>query len=208
MAIDQPRKGSIRRMLRDLHHDMMNPLTVIVGYCQLLLGRRGLDDDVRSQIQHILDQAQECSRIMKNVTESASSSEAGDSPKTARLPNAASSRVLVIDTPAQVERIAAILREDCRVEGCNEGDEALCRLLTDDFDLILLSVRLDGGMQGSDFFRTLVVQQPEVADRVIIMSPPDPNEAEAGFLSGCARPIVSKPLNADVLRTQVVQSLP
>ena len=186
---------------------MMNPLTVIVGYSQLLIGRRDLGEDVRAQIGHILEQAQECSRIMKNVSQSVST-ETNPNLKAIRLPNATRSRVLVIDDDAgQMERVAAILRDECWVEGCGGGDEALCRLLTDDFDMVLLSVRLLGTMQGAQFFKTLVVQQPEVAARTILLTPPDPTEDEAAFVTDSRRPAISKPINPDSLRVLALQTL-
>jgi len=205
--MEEPRKGSVRRLLRDLHHDLMNPLTVIVGYSQLLLGRRDLSEDVRAQIEHILEQAQECSRLMKNVSQSVST-ETNPNLKALRLPNATRNRVLVVDDdPAQIERVIAILRDECMVDSCAGGDEALCRLLTDDFDLVLLSVRLVGAMQGALFFKTLVVQQPEVAARIILLTPENPTEEETTFIMDSGRPSIPNPINSDVLRMVALQTL-
>lgn len=60
------RMASAGRLISGIVHEINNPLSSIVGYSQLLL-LRDLDSDTRAAVDHIHEEAQRTSRIVRNL---------------------------------------------------------------------------------------------------------------------------------------------
>jgi PAS domain S-box-containing protein len=60
------RLSSLGQMAMGFSHELNNPLSVVIGYSQLLLGKKNLAADVRPELEHIHSQAQRAADIIKN----------------------------------------------------------------------------------------------------------------------------------------------
>lgn len=191
-----------------LHHALMNPLTVVVGYAQLLAARRDLDDDVRQQVSRILEEARECVRLIERARQSSHKTVVEASPADDRPASPAGrKRLLVVDDEPVILKLAAeVLGGDHDVVGAADAEDAQRRLLTDDFDLVLLDLNLGGRVGGRALYETLLVQQPEVAERVIFVTGGVLNDDEQEFLSRCGRECIQKPFHIRVLREVVARA--
>jgi CheY-like chemotaxis protein len=201
-----PQKPRDIEYASQLHHALMNPLTVVVGYAQLLSTRDDLPADARTQVDRIFTEARECVRIIETARQAArqeAAAAAGEGAG-ARTAPAIRKKVLIVDDEAVILRLTSeILGTEFEVTGISDADEALKRLLIDDVDVILLDLNLGGRIGGRELYETLRVQQPEVADRVVFVTGGVVSEREQEFLRGCGREVLQKPFHIKMLREMV-----
>jgi PAS domain S-box-containing protein len=60
------RLAALGNMAGGFAHELNNPLTGVIGYAQLLLDRKDLSEDVRSDLTGIYEEAQRASEVIKN----------------------------------------------------------------------------------------------------------------------------------------------
>jgi signal transduction histidine kinase len=113
-------------------------------------------------------------------------------------------KILVVDdVPGKLLSISAVLESlDQTIVCVTSGEEALRRLLTDDFAVILLDVN----MPGLDGFETAALirqrKRSEHTPIIFLTAFPDDTHAERGYSLGAVDYILTPP-QADVLRTKV-----
>ncbi len=78
------------------------------------------------------------------------------------------------------------------------GLEAKNKLKKNDYDLILLDIKMPG-LSGIDLYRILEKEQPSLLDRILFMSGDTANEETKNFLRSSTRPCLSKPFTAENL---------
>ena len=205
--VDTPQGGSREGdFAARLHHALMNPLTVVVGYAQLLAARKDLDEDVKNQVNRILEEARECVRLVERARADrhpAVPAAPGTTPEP-RPQSDVRRKILVVDDETVILRLTAeVLGAEFEVSGIGDADEALRTLLIEDFDLVLLDVNLGGRISGRELFTTLQVQQPEVAERVVFMTGGVVGVEEDAFLNATQRECLRKPFHINVLRETV-----
>ena len=184
-----------------LHHSLMNPLTVVVGYAQLLAARRDLDEDVRNQATRILEEARECVRIIERYRHAGGGEGKAEASLASGSAGPARRRVLVVDDEPVILKLSSeVLGSEHDVVGAADADEAVRRLLTEDFDVVLLDLNLGGRIGGRRLYETLLVQQPEVAERVVFVTGGVISEEEQDFINGSGRECIQKPFHIRVLR--------
>lgn len=189
-----------------LKHALMNPLTVVAGYAQMIASQPELDPETRSRASMILAQATECVRIIETWKHSTAPRETAlpltsveDAPR-----GLGRGRILVVDDEAILRALASqVLQITHEVETCKTAEEALELITLGDFDAILIDLNLRGPTRGRDLYETLKTHHPEVADRVVFMSGGTFNEEEVLFLERSGRPYIQKPFNIDDLRSLV-----
>jgi CheY-like chemotaxis protein len=186
----------------------MNPLTVVVGYAQLLATRHDLDEEARGQVSRILQEARECVRIIERARQAAPvvtpRVPEGAAPDPSPAGQVLRRRVLVVDDePVILKLTNEILGGQHDVIGAPTADDALRRLLIEDVDVVLLDLNLGGPIGGRQLFQTLQLQQPEVAERVVFMSGGAVGQEEQAFLANCGRECLQKPFNIKMLRETV-----
>lgn len=181
-----------------IHHALMNPLTVIIGYAEMLSQSKGISEDARGQAVHILEQARECARIIERYGRGPQPAKPeGETRKTA----VARRRILAVDDEAAILKLVSeVLGSEHHVLGCADADEALQQLLVDEFDVVFLDLNLGQFVSGRELYRTLLLQQPEVASRVVFMTGGAVTDDEQDFLDNCGRPFLAKPFDFAVLR--------
>lgn len=221
---DEPTEG-----LERLRHALMNRLTVVVGYAQMIAARPDLDTETRSRADRILSQAQECVRIIESWKQRLPGPErpapvndgpaqavgvrggpasVRPGPEEAAATGLRSGRVLVVDDEIIIRTLARhVLASSHDVETCETAEEALRLILVGDFDAVLIDLNLGGPTGGRGLYETLRVQHPEVADRVVFMSGGVVGADEVRFLEESGRPYIQKPFNIDELRSLVQRTI-
>ncbi len=188
-------------VMSHLRHALMNPLTVVVGYAQLLAARRDLPDDVRNQVTRIAEEARECVRILEQTRRTPRAVEAD--PEV--VPQGGySRRILVVDDePVILKLTAEVLGGDYDVTGTTSADEALRKMLTDDFDIVLLDLNLGGRINGQQLYETLEIQHPDMVDRLVFVTGGALKAEEQDFLARSGRPCLRKPFSIKAMRDLV-----
>lgn len=188
--------------IAQLRHSLMNPLTVVMGYAELLASRKDLPEDVRMQVGRILEEASECVRIIDRSRQMASETRDAGS-----VSGPVKRRVLMVDDEPVIRKLAAeILSPEYQVHGVPDADTAIRSLLTEDFDLVLLDLDLGGPVGGRSLYETLLVQQPEVAERVVFVTGGAVTEDDLAFLAGSGRECIAKPFHISQLRDVVARA--
>jgi two-component system NtrC family sensor kinase len=122
----------------------------------------------------------------------------GDVPRVQRR------RVLIVDDEAD---IAEILEEIVDGEGhvvelASNGRDALARLASGDFDLVLSDLIMPE-MDGPALYRELRETRPHLADRLVFITGDTLSEAAQRFLAEAKRPVIEKPFIPDDVRAVV-----
>jgi PAS domain S-box-containing protein len=117
-------------------------------------------------------------------------------PATAALPR----RVLVVDDePSMRVAIATFLDSlGHAVTATHDGKEARALLATNEYDVVLLDLRMSG-LGGDTLYRELCASDPRHARRVVFVTGDTQSEHARRFLAEAGRPSVSKPFQLDDL---------
>jgi len=109
----------------------------------------------------------------------------------------------VDDEPIVQQFLTEILGEEgYRVEIIANGEDALERLGSEDYDAILLDIKLPG-MSGIDLYKHMQKSTKSLAKRVIFITGDVMNRDTATFLAGNRAPYITKPFDAEQLRESI-----
>ena len=113
-------------------------------------------------------------------------------------------RILLVDDDTIVQQfLTEILNEEGHeVEIVKSGDDALAKLGSEDYDVIMLDVKLPG-MNGLDMYRHLQKMAGSLARRVIFITGDVMNIDTKNFLSQTSVPYITKPFGAEQLKKDV-----
>jgi PAS domain S-box-containing protein len=140
--------------------------------------------------------------VGRGAAEPAAAAAASEGP----LPHRAH-RVLVIDDEATV---AATLREILeplghRVDTVDDGQEALRRLETAAYDVVLTDMNMPG-MGGVELYRHLKQRQPRLAERLLVVTGDTLSESLRSFLDRTGLPCIEKPFVPAEVRRRVAET--
>ncbi len=92
------------------------------------------------------------------------------------------------------ELVARLVRRDrfCQVDTVYNGQEALERIRTHVYDLILCDLRMPE-MDGPAFHRQMRAEHPELAARIVFMTAHAKIDEYAAFIRDAGAPLLSKP---------------
>ncbi len=110
-------------------------------------------------------------------------------------------RVLVVDDDTIVQEfLTKILREEGHeVEIVGNGDDALDRLGNENYDVILLDIKLPS-MSGIELYRYMQKTVKSLARRVIFITGDVMSQDTIGFLSRTRAPYITKPFDAEQIK--------
>lgn len=107
--------------------------------------------------------------------------------------------LLVVDDDLAVGRaVARILRSKVIVELASGVDEALEKLRSCPFDLVLSDLQMPAG-GGRRLYETLLTEAPELAGRVVFISGGSPSPADAAMIAHARIQLLAKPLVVEEL---------
>ncbi len=113
-------------------------------------------------------------------------------------------KILVVDDDTIVQQfLTEILSEERhKVEIIENGDDALERLKSEDYDVILLDVKLPG-MSGIEIYKHLQKRAKSVARRVIFITGDVMGRDTMVFLSRTRAPYITKPFDAEQCKKEI-----
>ena len=124
------------------------------------------------------------------------------SPTVPALPNSYTRlRVLAVDDERSVTTLLnrALTAQGHDVDVVNDGAEALRTLFLNEYDAILLDVRMPG-LGGSEVFRSLEVLRPDLAGRVLFITGDTVSPDTRSFLEQTRVEVLHKPFSLEELR--------
>jgi CheY-like chemotaxis protein len=112
-----------------------------------------------------------------------------------RMPKA---RILVVDDePVVQEFLTEVLSEEGHeVETIDNGNDALERLMSEDYDVILLDIKLPG-MNGIEIYKQLQKRAKSLARRVVFITGDTMSRDTMSFLSRTSAPHITKPFGTE-----------
>ena len=116
--------------------------------------------------------------------------------------------LLVVDDEPHIRDllVRSLEREKYTVDLAKEGEEAWRKLKARHYDCILLDLKMPG-MSGQELFRRIEESDRELAKRVIFITGDTISPITRSFLSAAENPVLSKPLNIELLGRQVEEML-
>ena len=122
------------------------------------------------------------------------------------LPLPASLNILVVDDePTIVSALAHLLgRDGATVETAADGQEALTRLQTRAYDVILCDLRMPD-LDGPTFYDILTSQYPTLRLRVVFLTGDTLSADSLAFLEQCGQPWLPKPCTIVAVRSAIAQ---
>jgi signal transduction histidine kinase/ActR/RegA family two-component response regulator len=117
-------------------------------------------------------------------------------------------RILVVDDHDQLRGLVTevVTGLGHQVDEAPSGQEAVARLARDDYDVVLLDLRLPD-LDGQAIWRWLLADRPALAPRVIFMTGDTMSDETQTFLMKADRPVLTKPLTVERIRRAVNEAL-
>src|SRR5919199_2595337 len=101
--------------------------------------------------------------------------------------------LVVDDEPTIISALTHLLgRDGATVETAADGQEALTRLQTRAYDVILCDLRMPA-LDGATFYTRLTQQSPALRQRVIFLTGATVEADSMAFLAACGQPWLTKP---------------
>ncbi|MFC2046805.1 PAS domain S-box protein, partial [Chloroflexota bacterium] len=118
------------------------------------------------------------------------------------------SRILVVDDDPMVQQfLSSILGEEGHeAEIVDSGDDALKRLRSKDYDVILLDIKLPG-MSGIDLYKQLQKKSKSLTRKVLFITGDTLSKDTTAFLSSTRAPHITKPFRIEQLKKEIGQIL-
>ncbi|MFC2035266.1 PAS domain S-box protein [Chloroflexota bacterium] len=115
-------------------------------------------------------------------------------------------KILVVDDePVIQEYLSTVLRKDGHeVESVDNGEDAIERLGTDDYDVILLDIKLPG-KTGIEIYDWLQQNFTTLIKRVVIMTGDVMGRETLSFMSKTKVPYITKPFNSEQIKQVVAK---
>ncbi|MEE9398878.1 MAG: response regulator [Dehalococcoidales bacterium] len=125
-------------------------------------------------------------------------------PTAGKVKRISAARILVVDDDSIVQQfLAEVLGEEGHeVEIVDNGDDALGKLGSEDYDVILLDVKLPG-VSGIELYKYIQRSIKSLARRVIFITGDTVSKDTMRFLSRTRAPYITKPFDAEQLKKEI-----
>jgi len=116
-------------------------------------------------------------------------------------------KVLIVeDEELVVDLIKGVLEHDnITVDNARDGEEALLKTDTGDYDLIVCDIKMPG-MSGIAFYDKIKELKPRLAEKVIFITG-DPSSETMDFINTTGNEYITKPFKVDKFRSRVFEFL-
>ena len=113
-------------------------------------------------------------------------------------------RILVVDDDTIVQELLTTIltKEGHEVEIIDNGDDALQKLESENYDVILLDIKLSG-MNGIQVYEHLQRTAESLARRVFFITGDVMSKDTTDFLSKTSVPYITKPFDAEELKKEI-----
>ena len=116
-------------VLNKLAHDLMNPMTVVLGYAQLLAARQDLPDEARQQAEDIYQQALESATIVEKIKKVVSGRN-----------QAGNANILLVDPTDRIFKSIKEMVDSQSMQSVKDLDAAIGFLSDNGVDFLVLDV--------------------------------------------------------------------
>jgi len=202
-----------------LRHDVMNPLTVILGYAKLLMSRDDLPEDVFRQVSRIQDEARRCIEIF-DADKVRNQRGVEDDPVLPEGPStvgaAVMARVLVVDDEETLRTLSSEVIRSALVESGRFGTvnvfeaatpgEALDIAEKNGVDVVVMDLNIGRAGGGLDLMASLERLAPGVSRRSVFVSGGILNHESQVILDRLNMRLLKKPFGIDELASLVLDS--
>ncbi len=129
-------------------------------------------------------------------------------PQPAESEKAASSRILVVDDEPMVQRyLVRILTDDGHtVDTVDNASDALTKLKSNDYRLIILDIKLPG-MTGIELYNRIKKETPSLTEKIVVITGDVMGEDTQNFLSANKATYIVKPFNFEQLQKTLSRAL-
>jgi CheY-like chemotaxis protein len=149
----------------------------------------------------VLEQSEHGARFVLKIPE-----DTGLAPPLSRAPRHSETRpkvpyhvLLVDDEPALLRAFRRVLESKYRVTIATSGQNALDALSTEaEFDAVICDINMPG-IDGAEFYRSLVQEHPQLAPRVVFCSGGIFDETTLEFVESTHNPVLNKPIAPSTL---------
>lgn len=194
----EERLEEVDRLAADIAHELNSPLAALSGFLELAPTSEGTGD-ARTAFRQI-------ATIVGRLRQLGGRDVHLPTPPTAVEPVAGPARILAIDDEALILRMMRRALKSYDVETATGGDEALPRLLTEDWDLILCDLMMPG-MTGMELHRRVAEERPELAGRFVFVSGGVTIPEVADWLATTDARVLAKPFQLAQLNGAVAEAL-
>jgi len=205
--LEEDKKASGYEVIRKFSHELVNPLTVVVGYAQILNSRDDLPAPIKQYAVKIEEQAKVCLSVVESILSSAEKKE--EAVKTpAAAPGANRRKVAIVDDENVILKLAyEVLSPELDVSTFHSGDEAIERILEDDFDLIVVDLKMPGKFDGLGIFKELQARAPAKIERLCFFTGAGTQD-EIDAIKFTKRPYLQKPFDIRKFKEFINERIP
>jgi len=201
-----------------LRHDVMNPLTVVLCYSKLLLGREDIPARAREYVKMIVSEAERCVQIFEDDknAHSVMQPEPQDSPKS--TPTALSLdqvvNILVVEDDEGIRMLASevlvtgFLDRGVRavVDCVPDRGAALIRVRERNYHAMVIDLNIDSPSGGIDLLAGIDAHRPGAANRTVMVSGGVLDTMTQKMLDRMGIPLLEKPFSINEL-VRMVQNI-
>ncbi|MEO5937150.1 MAG: histidine kinase dimerization/phospho-acceptor domain-containing protein [Terriglobales bacterium] len=201
------------RIMNGVSRELINPLTAVLGYIELLKG-----EPQNERSLHFLQKLQEQTEKTQAVAATLNAAPQAGAWKPASAQTAVSvptlvSKPLVTPAPALTgemhSRVLLVQKSEAVMEFqksvlstagaeavcTHAGWEALSIMQNGKIDAVILDDELEGEWNASKIFAWICEHKPELAQKVLLTVSPKPADEIREWMEGCGIPSVTKPLH-------------
>lgn len=213
------RRNQVDRV-SNLRHDVMNPLTVILGYAKMLAGRKDIPPDALMHVTRIQEESRRCIEIFdedKARFDRASAPAVPGEEQGKDVTGLPSVSVLVVDDDPGIRTLSCEviksgladsgLFSDIRIFSADTAEKAMSEAGRNDLDAVVMDLNIGRAGGGVSLVEDLSMVIPGIADRTVFVSGGVLDEGTQIMLDAMRIAVLKKPFSINELVRQVINAL-
>ncbi|HUS18902.1 MAG TPA: histidine kinase dimerization/phospho-acceptor domain-containing protein [Terriglobales bacterium] len=200
------------RIMNGISRELINPLTAVLGYIELLKGENPSERSLH-YLQKLQEQTEKTQAVVASLNAAPQAGSWKPSSPGFAVTNAPAlvPKPIVVPSPSPemhscvllIQKSEAVMEFQKSVLSTAGADaicthagwEAISILQNNKIDAVILDDELDGEFNASKIFAWICEHKPELAQRVLLTVSPKPADDVREWMEGCGIPSVTKPLH-------------
>jgi DNA-binding response OmpR family regulator len=115
-----------------------------------------------------------------------------------------SARILIVDDEEAIRLLVSTIlsQSECSVDATGDAGEALAKLESTSYDIVLMDIRMPG-MSGMELYARIIDKHPELTGKVIFMTGDSSDSTTRAFLEQNKLTFLTKPFDIETLLKKV-----